>query len=277
MQKFDSLEIQNNIEEKRLILGKKLEWFLLKKLAVFGQFLSHIFTAKHSTFFGCLTIVAISIIAQSTRDIGHDSSVYLDVIQKMLNGGKYYYDFFENNLPLSFLFTAIPYSLAKFFHGNSIIFLEIFINLVGITSIYSSVKILKRSETYNSQPIFNLIIFGFATGFFLRVFTLQYNEFATKSTYFIAFAIPYISYHCLESSALKNRDQIISGTLAALLFCLKPNYGILVIAFEIKTTREQINKIRILSSQLHHTFFTNFLCNIFIYLLSRLYISTSSL
>ena len=238
MQKFDFLEIQNNIEEKRLILGKKLEEFLLKKLLIFGQFLSRIFTAKYSTFFGCLTIFTISIIAQSTRDIGHDSSVYLDVIQKILNGGKYYYDFFENNLPLSFLFTAIPYLLAKFLNGNSIIFLEIFVNLVGIISIYSSVKILKRSEIYNSQPIFNLIIFGFAAGFFLRVFTLQYNEFATKSTYFIAFAIPYISYNCLKNSALKNRDQIIIGSLAALLFCLKPNYGILVIVFEIKKLLE---------------------------------------
>jgi hypothetical protein len=233
MQKFDALEIQKNFEEKRLILGKKLEGFLLRKLSYLGQFLSHIFTTKYSSFFGCLTIIAISILARSTRDIGHDSALYLEIAEKLSKGGKYYYDFFENNLPLSFLFTLIPLFCAKFFHGNSIIFLEIFVNLVGIFSIYASAKILTRSVIYNNRTIFNLIIFSFASGFFLRIYTLQFNEFGTKSTYFLAFAYPYISYHLLNNFTAK-RDQIISGILAALLFCLKPHYGILVMVFEIK-------------------------------------------
>ncbi len=230
---IDTLKIQKNIEEKRLILGQRLENFFLKKLLMTMDFFSRVFSAKSCAFFGCLIIVAISVLVRSTRDIGHDSAVYLEIAQKMLNGGKYYQDFFENNLPLSFLFTIIPVFLAKILGASPIIFTEIFVNLVGVFSLYFSAKILSRSDESKDQTIFNLIILSFAVGFFLRVLTLQYNEFATKSTYFLAFAFPYISYQFLKESELEKSDQIYNGLLAAALFCLKPHYGILVIIFEL--------------------------------------------
>lgn len=231
---FDTLKIQKNIEEKRLILGQRLENFLLQKLLLVGDFFRRIFAAKSCAFFGCLIIVTISILVRSTRDIGHDSAVYLEIAQKILNGGKYYRDFFENNLPLSFLFTVIPVFFAKIFGVSPIIFSEIFVNLIGIIALYSSARILARSDVSKDQTIFNLIILSFAVGFFLRVFTLQYNEFATKSTYFLALAFPYISYQFLQESKLTKSDQIYSGLLAAAFCCLKPHYGILALAFEIK-------------------------------------------
>ncbi|MBP7710544.1 MAG: hypothetical protein KA100_05695 [Rickettsiales bacterium] len=233
------LELQKNIEEKRLILGKKFENFLLKKLGIFGVFVSKIFAAKSCALFGFLTIFALSIFLRSTRDIGPDSGAYLEIAAKILAGGKYYQDFFTNIFPLAFCFTLIPVFLAKIFAISPILLSEIFVNLVGILAIYFSAKILSRSDVSKDRTSFNLIILSFSAAFFLRFFTLQFNEFATKSTYFLAFAFPYISYQFLKNSELKKSDQIFIGTLAALLIGLDPHYAILVIVFEVEKIRQK--------------------------------------
>ena len=230
---FDSLEIQKIIEEKRLIFGKKIEEFLMKKLIRFFAFCGKVFAAKPTALLGSIFIIATSILAQSSRDLGHDSATYLEIAEKMLAGGKYYYDFFESNLPLNFLLTMIPVLLAKFFDFNQIASAEIFWNLLGILSIYSSNRIFLRSQFAKDPTVLNLIILTFAAGFFWRVFTLQFNEFGTKTTYLLAVVLPYISYHLLDEASLKKSDQILIGILAALLFCLKPHYGIFVITFEL--------------------------------------------
>jgi hypothetical protein len=43
---FDALEIQKIIEEKRLIFGKKIEEFFMKKLIRFFAFCGKVFAAK---------------------------------------------------------------------------------------------------------------------------------------------------------------------------------------------------------------------------------------
>jgi hypothetical protein len=230
---IDLLEIQKNFEEKRLILGKKFGEFLLKKTLRITRFFSQVLASKQCAFFGCLLIIAISLLAQSSRDIGHDSAALLEITKKFLNGEKYYQDFLENNLPLFLYLNAFPHFLAKAFDLNLIICSEIISNLIGILTLYLSAKILSRSEICKNCTIFNLIILSFACGFFWRVFTLQFNEFGTKSTYLLALVFPYISYHLISENSLKKIDQIAIGTLAALLFCLKPNYGIFVMVFEV--------------------------------------------
>ncbi len=234
MQKFNVIEIQKNVEEKRLVLGKKFEEFLLKKMSIFLSYCGQIFVTKNSVFFGCLIIIATSIFIRSARDIGHDSATYLEIAEKMLAGGRYYYDFFELNFPLSFWLTIIPVFFAKTLAISPIITTEIFINLAGISTVYFSYKILLRSELFKDRKVFNLIILSFTAAFFLRIFTLQFNEFATKTSYFLVLVFPYFSYHLLNEAQLKKFDQIMMGILAGMIFCLKPNYGILVIIFEAK-------------------------------------------
>lgn len=230
---FDSLEIQKIIEEKRLILGSKFKGFLLTKLAKFYNYLASLVSAKYTAFFGIIFIIAVSILAQSTRDLGHDSATYPEIAQKMLNGGEYFSDFFELNLPLNFVLTMIPLLLAQKLDLNIFATSQVFWNLLGILSIYSSAKILSRSELTKDRAVFNIIILGFAAGFFWRALTLEFNEFGTKTTYLLSILFPYISYHLLEQNKLKNFDQIVIGILAGLLFCLKPHYGIFVIVFEL--------------------------------------------
>ncbi len=236
---FDILEIQKNIEEKRLIWGQKLEKFLIATLhssiKSFNHILRSFFAQSYSTFAVCALVVLASIFIRSTRDIGQDSAVYIVIVQKILHGGKYYYDFFENNFPLAFYLTIIPVMVADFFSISPIIALEIFVNLVGVLAIYFSALILQRSSDIYSRGQIQLIIICFAIGYFLRIYTLQFNEYGTKSSYLLALAFPYIAYQISRDNSRKT--QLISGVLAGLMICLKPHYTFIPIVFEISKLR----------------------------------------
>lgn len=221
--KFDILEIQKNIEEKRLILGQKFENFLLKKLDILRQYFNSFLSNKSSAFFGSLAIIIISIINGSRHDIGPISALYLNQTKEILPTAN-----------TALLLAHMPYILGEIFSLNNIISSVLFYNLIGIFSLYFSYQLLKRSEISNDRSIFNLIIFSFAIGFFLRVFTSSFNEILTHPTYFLALSYPYLFYHLINKSNLKNHDQVLIGIIAGLIIYLKINYLILIILFEIR-------------------------------------------
>jgi len=242
---LDLLEIQKNIEEKRLILGQKIERFLFRKIKssikTTSNILQRFFAQPNSTFIVCALIFFASIFIRSSRDIGHDSAAYIAIAQKILQGGKYYHNFFENNFPLAFYLTIIPVYLAQIFSVSPIIALEIFVNLCGILAIYFSAKILYKADngcssnfhqqkTYSRSQI-QLLIICFCVGYFLRVYTLQFNEYGTKSSYFLALAFPYIAYQITSPNS--RLSQLIIGLFAGLIICLKPHYAMLPAVFEI--------------------------------------------
>jgi hypothetical protein len=244
MLKFDILKIQKNIEERRLVLGQKFEDFLFKKILILAEFFKRIFATKSCAFYGCFAIIAISVLARSARDIGPDSAAYLEVAKKMLAGGKYQQDFFTFTSPLSLLPAILAQLLAQIFPVSPIIALDALTDLAGILSLSFSAKILAESDAAKDQRVFNLVILTFACGFFLRVFTLQFNEFGTSSTLFLALAFPYISCQLAKKS-----NQISAGILAALLLCLKPQYGILVAVFELRALKS-FDRLRMISALL---------------------------
>ncbi|MDX2083512.1 MAG: hypothetical protein SFV53_05965 [Rickettsiales bacterium] len=238
MKYLNLLEIQKNIEEKRIILGQKLENFLLRKIGSIANYFEQVFRAKNFALIASILVILISVFVRSTRDIGHDSALNLEIAKKILEGEKYFDDFFSNNSPLFFLITQIPIFitefLGEFFRFNQIIIADFYISFLGILSIYFSTKILSRSDISEDRTVFNLIILAFSSGFFLRIFSLQFNEFITVTSYFLTLFFPYLSYQLLKEEQLKKTDQIFLAVLQALIFCLKPHYGILIIAFEIK-------------------------------------------
>ena len=230
---FDSLELQKNIEEKRLIYGYKFGNFLTRMMLGFGKFLQNIVIGKNLAFYGCLTIFLVSILVRSCRDIGHDTGSYLEMGGKILAGGKYHHDFFEGNFPLALYLSTIPHILAKIFSIHLVIAAEIFYNFIGLVAIFAASLILRNSTLYDKKSLYNLILLAFSLGYFLRIFTLQFNEFGTKASYLLLFAYPYIAYQFPRRIAITITDKIICGLLAGLIFCTKPHYFLLVVAFEI--------------------------------------------
>ncbi len=236
------LEIQKNLEEKRLDLGKKLEDFLLKTLFTFFNSFKEFFITKFGLTFFCTTIIAISILAKSTRDIGNESILILETIKVFFADTENHKNLLKNISPALLPLASIPHFLTKFFQNffylpyntGAIIFLEIISNLTGIVSLIFSIRILNRSKMSEDKILFHAIVISFCCAFFLRVFSLQLNEFGTSSNYLLAIIFPYISYHFLDESKLSKTDQIIIGTLAAVITCLNFYYLILILALEIK-------------------------------------------
>ncbi len=231
MIKIDTLEIQKNIEEKRQIYGKKLENFLLLKSRSFLSKVDEFLGSKNFCLWSVSIIFLLSIFLRSRVDIGYDSGFYIEIAAKIAQGGRYYYDFFESNFPLSFFIHLIPYYISQFIGFSQIIIADYFINFLGIVSIVSSSYILKKSDLSKTHQ--NLIISSFALGFFLRVETLAYNEFLTKTSFYLALAFPYIAYSFARKIPLNNKDKIWRGILAGLIPCLKPHYIILPIIIEV--------------------------------------------
>ncbi len=201
MKNFDPLNLGQNIEEKRLILGQKIENFLLKKLGIFLSFLGKSVTRQNFVLIGSTAIIAISIFVRSSKDLGNDSALFL----------------------LSFLSNLDPLlALAS---------LDLALNLLGIITLFFCYKILRNSKFGQDKTALNLLILSFVLGFFLPVFTIQFNELFTKAALFLALAFIYVS---LQISQKEDRlHNSLIGSVSGLLYLLKPNYVFLPLVFEI--------------------------------------------
>jgi hypothetical protein len=194
------------------------------------------FKIADSSFFliaCCLFIFLLSIYFRSIVDIGADTGVYLAIGKRIANGGKYYYDFFESNFPLSFYFYALQYKISQLIKIDPIILSEIVINFLGLLSIFCSAQILKSSTIYQNKAHYNLIIIGFFCGFFLRPYALQIGEFGTKTSLLLILLYPYFSF-CFERKENLNKKNLIRlGILMGLIPCLKPHYLVFILFAEI--------------------------------------------
>lgn len=230
---FSALLAILGVEENRLFFGKKIENFLNRKLSVFLSYLKLFFSNQFYGIFCCFLIVLLSFYKRSTVDIGQDSGLYIEIAQKILEGKKYYHDFFEYNFPLSFLILTIPVYISNLLNVTPIIIADYFVNLLAIFSLIWSYKILKNSKNIESQTQLNILIISLVAGFFIRGKTLIFNEFITKTSFFLIFLYPFFSYYVFGVEKLKKNQKIYLGILSGLIICLKPNFIILVAFFEI--------------------------------------------
>ena len=261
--KFDVLKISTIIEEKRLIYGKKIEDYFGKNLKIFLNYSKTLFNNEFFGFFCCFSIVLLSLYKRSTIDIGQDSGLYLEIAQKILDGKKYYYDFFEFNFPLSFLLLTPPVYVANLLNLRPIIIADYFINLLGILSLIWAYKILKNSQKIKSQTELSILIICFTAGFFIRGKTLIFNEFLTKTSFLLIFFYPFFSYYFYGVEKLKKIQKIYLGILSGFIISVKPNFIFLVAFFEIY----RIFKLRNIKSlfEIH-----NLVCAFFVILYATL-------
>ena len=231
--KFDVLKISTIIEEGRLIYGKKIEDFFAKNLRIFLNYSKTLFNNEFFGFFCCFSIILFSLYKRSTIDIGQDSGLYLEIAQKILDGKKYYHDFFEYNFPLTFLLLTPPVYVANLLNLTPIIIADYFINLLGILSLIWAYKILKNSKKIKSQTELSILIICFTAGFFIRGKTLIFNEFLTKTSFLLIFFYPFFSYYFYGVEKLKKIQKIYLGILSGLIISIKPNFIFVVAFFEI--------------------------------------------
>jgi len=213
---FNPFEIRRNIEEKRVFYGKKLEDFVLAKIALLCDFLARNISHKSFALIGSIFVVALSIFLGSTRDLGYESSAYL-------------LDLKHDASPLFLAIVLWVKSNAEFLGINAAIIAIIFANLCGILLLLICAKNLSKSDLVKNSAIYNLTIIAIAIGFFLRVFTSHFNEFFTTSTCFLFLAFSYFSY---QFSPLKSLNLVALNLISAMLLCFNLNDLILVAVFE---------------------------------------------
>lgn len=188
--------------------------------------------SRNFLIISCALIFFFSIFLRSLIDIGADTGVYLDIGKKVSQGGRYYYDFFESNFPISFYFYSLQYQLAQLLHLSQIILSEIIINLLAFLSIFWSSQILKKTTIHDNKAHYNLIIISYFLSFFLRPFALQIGEFGTKTSLLLIALYPYLSYSFETKLKLVKKDLTWRGCLMGLIPCIKPHYLILIIFIE---------------------------------------------
>ena len=191
-----------------------------------------IISAKNFLIVSCALIFCLSVFLRSIIDIGPDTGVYLDLGAEIANGGRYYYNFFESNFPISFYIYAAQYHFAQFTHISPILVSEIFINLFALLSIFYSANILQKTTIYNNRAHYNLIIISFFLGFFIRTYIIQLGEFGTKSSFLLICLFPYIAFSFQRLIPLNRSELIQRGILMGLIPCFKPHYLIFAIFIE---------------------------------------------
>lgn len=112
-----------------------------------------------------------------------------------------------------YLINLLANFLSLSFQASKIIFAEFLFNLLGIAAVFCCAKILRKSDIYKNRALYNLIIVTFCVGYFLRVFALQFNEYLTYSSLFIAISFVHISYYFLGKSCLKKTGFYLSAII----------------------------------------------------------------
>ena len=227
------LEIKESLKEKRIKSRQNLDNKSKNIIRNISNRCSLIFDNEKLALLGSLAIIIVSILVRSTRDIGYNSAVAIDLTSILASNDGYFSYIINNSSSLTFYINLLPYFISKLTAINIIISHFIFSNLFGILAIFASAKILQRTQIYNNKSYFNVIILSFAGAYFLRIFNLSFNEFSSVTSHFLAIALPYICYQLLDEKNIKKSDQLIMGFLAATIFALDTNYGSLVIGLEI--------------------------------------------
>ena len=193
----------------------------------------NLISSQNFLYFLCSLIFLTSIFVRSRINVGPDTGIYISLGKKIIDGGKYYYDFYESNFPLSFYFYAWQYCFSHFTGINSVITSEIFINIFALGSILLSARILKRTTIYDNKACYNVIIIAFFIGFFYRNPAMIIGEFGTKTSLLFIFLYPYIAYCFERKSALSKKDLLLKGLIMATIPCIKASYIAILIPVEI--------------------------------------------
>ena len=193
---------------------------------------------KFSYFISGFVIILSFILQYIMYYIGPDSGFTLSTAQKIIEGKRYYYDFFETNFPSTFYISTIPVFFSKITGINPIISFVIFYNLLGIVLLFISVKVLNQTDIFGKDrkdfKLFNIFIFSISIIYFLRPYSILLNEFCTKTSLYIFCAIPYVvSFFKEERNKYSIGYKILFGILLAILVSLKPHYAVVPLALEI--------------------------------------------
>ena len=181
-----------------------------------------------------LSIMGLSLIPKLSHGLPGDSSVYVYLAGRMLDGEQYFTDFFEYNTPFAIGFYALPLAVGRLLGMADVLAAKLGVFLLIIASIALVHGVISRSKEWSVATRYNaLIIALFVTLNFRNDF--YSNELTTKSVTFLCFILPYIFSLQLriEKLRLPLAMEIVVGVLQGIAVWFKPQYVLFPLVMEL--------------------------------------------
>lgn len=185
-------------------------------------------------FFFSLTLVfGLHVLISSYSDIGPDTAIYIDIGRKIANGGKFYTDIFESNLPFNFYLYALQYKIYQLTGFSRILMSTLFIWVIFFISLYYALKIFKKTKLSDNKIASNMFFLTFFIAFLLRTPSIQFFEIGTKSTFLMISLFFYIILSLELKQELSRSVLIFRGLLMAIMPFFKVFYVLFPLMVEI--------------------------------------------
>lgn len=182
-------------------------------------------TLQRYVFISILFLIIVwAWVLQTNTYLNVDVGWFLEATQRMLEGGNYANDFFENNPPWILYLTLPPVLFSKTFAVNPVlaillyVFLFVFISL-GI-SYHFLLKSFAKSELYLARFLLVVLAFSFLV--------LPSFEFAQREHLFYILSMPYLLMMVQRVQSREVNFYLAStvGLLSGVVFILKPYFFI---------------------------------------------------
>jgi hypothetical protein len=173
-------------------------------------------------WFAFLFLLVIQALYLRVAIVDHDIVLGQDIARRMLEGGSYHKDFFENNPPLLFYFHSLSFLLAKTFKLNPIFTWYGVIFSLSIACFASSCRLIEAAFTKTDPQRKSLIIF-----LIIALAVVPFINFSQKSHLLMLLFLPYLFLFLVrqqERESLNWKPKALIGFFAALGICLKPPY-----------------------------------------------------
>lgn len=173
-------------------------------------------------------------------------------------------EFFMNLIAISFFF--ISYKLM--FYGSKTVenkgesLVKRSISVISKTYRFYKSHIFYLWQKFTKNDVFQnssklnfdlkLMLFSFIFAYFLRFYTMQFNEYFTQTSWFLLFSFLYLICNFFNFSSIK--IQVFKTVLAIAVIALKPNYIFFILAIESIKIYEKFQE----KNRIQSLYFQNF-------------------
>lgn len=194
-----------------------------------------------------LIIFAFGCVVQSQLLLNVDVSWLVEASKRMLAGGTYTKDYFENNPPWILYFYTPPVIVAKLLSANIIVAVRMYVFLLSVVSL--QICYTQLQKIFSKQDVILANLFLIVLTILFLVFPIF--DFGQREHLLFILSMPYLLMITLRVQGHKvdSRLAMIIGLLAGSVFMMKPYFFMTLILVELYYLRhcmKSSNRARLL-------------------------------
>jgi hypothetical protein len=179
--------------------------------------------ASYIFFLGMIIAIFISsVLFQNSIFINHDVAWLAEAARRLLLGGTYTNDFFENNPPMILYLYVPPVLLSKIFSLNIVVAMRLYVYFIAAFSLFICYDLIKKIFAARHEILSRYMLVMLAIIFL--IVPLYY--FAQREHLLVLLIMPYIFLmaYQLEGKTVTRSYVILIGVMAGLGFAIKPYF-----------------------------------------------------